>query len=134
MRLSILPVNYAPGPTSEARRPFALNFAAIQYDSKRSGRKDANFRISGNGTVSIFQRKRLSDVTCYIAGKLYAFADERSEEALSVEFCGILTILEKERPQGREFFELAEDITLIMIEAGMGAITITNFKRSKYIL
>ena len=90
------------------------------------------FRVSGNGTVSIFQRKWLSHATCYIAGKLYAFADERSEEALSVEFYGILTIREKEQPQGRDFFELAEDITLIMIEAGMGMMA--NFKRSKYIL
>nr|DAO05353.1 MAG TPA: hypothetical protein [Bacteriophage sp.] len=49
-----MPVNYAPGPTSEARRPFALNFAALQYSSKASGRQDASFRISGNGTVSIF--------------------------------------------------------------------------------
>lgn len=64
-----------------------------------------------------FQRKGLSDVTCYIAGKLYAFADERSEEALCVEFYGTLTILEKERPQGRDFFELAEDTALSMIEA-----------------
>ena len=91
MRLSIFPVNYAPGPTSAARGPFALNFAALQYNSKRRGRKDANFRISGNGTVSIFQRKWLSHATCYIAGKLYAFADERSEEAICVEFYGILT-------------------------------------------
>lgn len=67
-------------------------------------------------------------MTCYIAGKLYAFADERSEEALCVEFYGILTILEKERPQGREFFELAEDTILLMIEAG--TITILIFKRS----
>lgn len=127
-----MPVNYAPGPTSEARRPFALNFAALQYSSKASGRQDASFRVSGNGTVSIFQRKRLSHATCYIAGKLYAFADERSEKAVCVEFYGTLTICEKARPQGREFFELAEDITLIMIEAGMG--TMANFKRSKYIL
>lgn len=71
-------------------------------------------------------------MTYYIAGKLYAFADERSEEALCVEFYGILTILEKERPQGRDFFELAEDMVLIMVEAGM--VTVTSFKRSKPIL
>lgn len=59
MRLSILPVNYAPGPPSEARRPFALNFAALQYASKKArpqGRDFSNKRkwdgidfFNGNG-------------------------------------------------------------------------------------
>lgn len=55
------------------------------------------------GRYRFFQRKWLSHATCYIAGKLYAFADERSEEALSVEFYGILTILEKSGRQDASF-------------------------------
>lgn len=99
---------------------------------KRAAVRTRVFEQAETERYRFFQWKRLSDVTCYIAGKLYAFADERSEEALCVEFYGILTILEKGAAARTRIFELAEDTILLMIEAG--TITISIFKRSKPIL
>lgn len=80
-----------PGRRAKLEGP--LRSILRHYNTIRKGAaaRTRIFELAETEQYRFFQRKWLSHATCYIAGKLYAFADERSEEALSVEFYGILT-------------------------------------------